>query len=898
MPRGAGAGAGAGAGDGEPGGWGWISARLENALHRLTGLVAAINALEPVQVAHEAFVPREYLRERVAATVRARIREALLLPDGALQRPTLFEAAFRRCRQIVHIIEHHTALDLTSVIREVLLSEAYGGRMRDLHPDAGATADGADGNGNGDGKYGTAIGFDDGERRTGGGGGGPVVERIAEWYLENVVLDVKRVGVVFAPLDGAFRGTAGGEAAAGGGGSSSSSTKGGGSVAAAAASATATMAAAMVTTTDLAVDVAELEALVRVFGPYAVDRIARGLREHVHELLTRFEGLLRANRATLNALPQKLHVAEERAACLGGITDLELGVALCTQIGHCLSLQHLLAEAAGGVLAAHVPLVHTVLRAMARSLPSGAPESRHVSRAKRVAARAGAVAPAADDTSADVLELLLDIGGVGDSSWSLLPYLFAAFMTSDVWRSAAFNPATGGFSNNIHCLSRSMHTIMEGCEKAGAERRELKRTMMAQQRISAMAASAPALGADDDEAAGPTNPEAVQRTIQSMMKTFVQCSACIVLSEWETCSRGSLAARFIFLDQLCEASAYLPRSALELHVPYCMIRSAYQAFYDDALRRQSQTPGGGLLEKGPGGGPILTRYLTGLGLEKWQGPTVGRHLSRVMSRFPSFRSHGGGAPEVDSLSGGGGGRSLSPDRERERDRMRSRSGPLVMTPSSEKGSIVSASEGGGVLFPRDRDYHHSGELRPAFGGSGGSGSFGGVLGGGGGGGGGGGSAEKAATATMKSTMRAVSFLSGPLVYGTKKIGKSASKVLSHIESSVTMSVPELDLRTAALSHADAWAAAAAPARSEGGDTLLRRRSIDGNSNDEDDTAASWARGPASNFREGKLGGDRESSGDHKDKHRGLPKPKLSLARYKSEDLSSQLKRLSKSGPLV
>ena len=59
-----------------------------------------------------------------------------------------------------------------------------------------------------------------------------------------------------------------------------------------------------------------------------------------------------------------------------------------------------------------------------------------------------------DHDSQWVRSILEEVGGANDGSWSLLPYLFATFMTSNIWTTTAFNVDTDGFSNNIHCLAR------------------------------------------------------------------------------------------------------------------------------------------------------------------------------------------------------------------------------------------------------------------------------------------------------------------------------------------------------------------------------------------------------------------------------------------------------------
>ena len=46
--------------------------------------------------------------------------------------------------------------------------------------------------------------------------------------------------------------------------------------------------------------------------------------------------------------------------------------------------------------------------------------------------------------------------------------------------------------------------------------------------------------------------------------------------------RSHLVAKLIFLDQLCDISPYLPRSSLETHVPYAILRSIYSQYYTNS----------------------------------------------------------------------------------------------------------------------------------------------------------------------------------------------------------------------------------------------------------------------------------------------------------------------------
>ena len=68
--------------------------------------------------------------------------------------------------------------------------------------------------------------------------------------------------------------------------------------------------------------------------------------------------------------------------------------------------------------------------------------------------------------------ILEEVGGANDGSWSLLPYLFVAFMTSNIWSSTAFNVDTGGFNNNIHCWAKCISAVIAGSEFVKAGRGE------------------------------------------------------------------------------------------------------------------------------------------------------------------------------------------------------------------------------------------------------------------------------------------------------------------------------------------------------------------------------------------------------------------------------------------
>lgn len=47
--------------------------------------------------------------------------------------------------------------------------------------------------------------------------------------------------------------------------------------------------------------------------------------------------------------------------------------------------------------------------------------------------------------------------------------------------------------------------------------------------------------------------------------------------------RAFIVPKLIFLDQLCELSKYLPRSTLEIHIPYTILRSVHRQYYGNSM---------------------------------------------------------------------------------------------------------------------------------------------------------------------------------------------------------------------------------------------------------------------------------------------------------------------------
>lgn len=330
------------------------------------------------------------MRECILSNFKRRLLAALKT-DNDLQRPSILESVIRRHMSIVHLAEQHISMDLTQGIREVLLSEAFTGPVASLHL------------------------FDKpAEQLT-----GSATEAVCNWYMENIVKDISGAGILFTPIHECFKSTrpVGGYFA------------------------------------ESVTDLRELQAFIRLFGGYGVDRLDRMMKDHTAALLNCIDTSLRSNREALEAIAGSLHSGDriEREVCLKQIVDLDTIIGFCIEAGQALAFDHLLAEAAGAVLEEGAPLIHSLLAGVVKHIPQEIPEKKEVKRIKGVANSIGVVA---DHDSQWVKLILEEVGGANDESWSLLPYLFAIFMTSNIWNTTGFNVETGGFNNNIHCLAR------------------------------------------------------------------------------------------------------------------------------------------------------------------------------------------------------------------------------------------------------------------------------------------------------------------------------------------------------------------------------------------------------------------------------------------------------------
>lgn len=572
---------------------------LEAAMQRLTNLCSVLNDMEPICVLNHVFVLREYMRECILGNFKRRLL-TVLKTDSDLQRPSVLESLIRRHTSIVHLAEQHVSMDLTNGIREILLAETYSGPVSSLQ-----------------------LFEKSAEPHT-----GSATEAVCNWYIENIVKDVAGAGLLFAPLHRCFKSTrpVGGYFA------------------------------------ESVTDLTELKAFVRTFGSYGVDRLDRMLKEHTAALLNCIDTTLRANRENLEAVAGSMHSGDrmETEANIKQIVDMDTMVRFCIQAGQAIAFDSLLAEASGIVLKEGAPLIHSLLTGVTKHLPDEIPERKEIRRMRRVA---NSVNVASDHDFEWIRLILEEVGGATDGSWSLLPYLFATFMTSMIWNTTAFNVETGGFSNNVHCLARCICAVIAGSELARFEREYQQKHSFSNGHISESL---------DPEA---QNYASIEASIKSTMQLFIKFSAGIIMDSWNESNRSHLVAKLIFLDQICEISPHVPRSTLESHVPYTILRSIYSQYYSN-----SSTPFA-LMSASPRHSPALSLAHASPSLRQPRADSTPQSHANDSGYFKASSTHGQDQYEMDNFSA----RSID-----SRNRNVRRSGPLDYS-QSRKSKFVEGS---------------------------------------------------------------------------------------------------------------------------------------------------------------------------------------------------------------
>jgi NCK-associated protein 1 len=364
-------------------------------------LCTALNEVLEITIYDTTFVPREYLRERMGANLRAFMRKAIATPapDGLIHRPSIVEMQIRVYASVLSLVENYVDLDVGEMLREVLLGEAY---ARPL------------------GKIGRADWFPEGDIDF----SEAMIGTIAKWYADFLS---KRV-FCFSPLRLAFVAKPGAPAG-------------------------------VLFRAEEYADYVELQALARIVGPYGIKLIEREILRYILSNIAGIKESIAANVATLDDISANYHKEAKCNEALRKLRDVDTFVTRSIAVGNALELRKLLHSAMETVAQSQAPymfnVIHTAFDQYARNtfmFPEFLPTDV-------LAADIGVDVETADQT---LKVMLRKAAPEADKKlWDLLPVMYAvSFSVSTVWREAQYKPFLEGHLNNAHTLLTAIDSLI------------------------------------------------------------------------------------------------------------------------------------------------------------------------------------------------------------------------------------------------------------------------------------------------------------------------------------------------------------------------------------------------------------------------------------------------------
>jgi hypothetical protein len=88
-------------------------------------LCSALNEEVSLQIHDTRFVPREFVAERLAQTLREFLCKKVAVGEGGIERPVVLERRINNFCSVFQLVENYLDLDVSAIVRETLLSQVY-----------------------------------------------------------------------------------------------------------------------------------------------------------------------------------------------------------------------------------------------------------------------------------------------------------------------------------------------------------------------------------------------------------------------------------------------------------------------------------------------------------------------------------------------------------------------------------------------------------------------------------------------------------------------------------------------------------------------------------------------------------------------------------------------------
>jgi len=384
------------------------TAKLRAWKRALGQICASVQEVEKITVYNVEFCPREYIYEAMSKLLRSSLRSCCLIQgkEGkVIQRPSVALERFKDVIYAFQNMESNISIDVSTMIREVLLSE-----FSDLRCGMVGTS-----------LYKEVVRMDEKETKT------TMIHLYAQWFKSVFKQFIsEQYATVYSPVRRAFIGL--------------KVQRGGQEIA--------------LLDAELKTDVNELRALARLVGPYGVRVIEKELLQIVVANVGTIREILARVKVALEPLRNNFHQKEVWLNAKKKITEVDLDTVLnrATIIGCVLVFRELLRNALRESTETAVPFVYsTVKLAFDHAHDAEKISSPTMAQLDLLAADCGFDVGENDHTLNESL-VKYKSSGLDAGLWAYLPELFGLTLSCAKWKTAKYTIDYEGFLNNAHTV--------------------------------------------------------------------------------------------------------------------------------------------------------------------------------------------------------------------------------------------------------------------------------------------------------------------------------------------------------------------------------------------------------------------------------------------------------------
>jgi len=283
-----------------------------------------------------------------------------------------------------------------------------------------------------------------------------------------------------------------------------------------------------------------------LIGPYGAKAIDREILKYILSCVNNIKEHVSHNKNILEELKGNYHQEAQCNETLKKLRDCDAFVGKSICIGNALCFRQILHEALGLAVQEKIPYIYNTVNSSFRQYRKNTFMSPELLPIDLLAKDCGIPIGTADQALKKFLSK--SIGSADATLWDLLPLMFAASFTSNIWKEAQYKPAIEGHTNNVHTLANCINDLI-------------------------IAFKAITTNSGDE------------KEIVTLLRTFVEVSSIILLrmarvpSKQDKHAPVDLPSIIIFIDKFLEACPLLTNEVMESCLPYALLRNEWRSIY-------------------------------------------------------------------------------------------------------------------------------------------------------------------------------------------------------------------------------------------------------------------------------------------------------------------------------